>query len=77
MTDVPIVSAVIFVNDLPGVTAFYRDLIQMTVSTEDSKHSVLALSGFELVIHKLSNEPPVEHDQAGAARAREDSYIKI
>lgn len=67
----------VFVNDVPRVTAFYRDLIQMTLSTGDSKHSVLELRGFELVIHKLSNEPPVERVQAGRARAREDSYIKI
>jgi len=74
---IPNVSAVVFVDDVPGVTMFYRDLIQMSVTTEDSNHSVLALYGFELVIHKLSNEPSVEREETGRVRAREDSYIKI
>lgn len=77
LKDIPNASAVVFVNDVPGVTAFYRNLSPMSVSTEDSEHSVLALPGFELVIHKLSNECPVERDPMGRARAREDSYIKI
>ncbi len=38
------------------MTAFYRELIQISKTTEDATHSVLAIAGFELVIHKLSYE---------------------
>jgi hypothetical protein len=68
---------VLFVNDVMRVAVFYRDLIQMNVAIEAPSHTELTLPGFDLVIHKIPMDLPVECDATGRAITREDSYIKI
>lgn len=68
---------VLFVNDVLRVSVFYRDLIQMNVTTEAPTHTELTLPGFDLVIHKIPIDLPVEYDASGRAITREDSYTKI
>lgn len=71
------VGVVLFVNDVMRVSVFYRNLIQMNVATEGPTHIELTLPGFDLVIHKIPMDLPVEYDASGTAITREDSYTKI
>jgi predicted enzyme related to lactoylglutathione lyase len=63
-------AAVVFVHDVPRMTAFYRDLANMQRVDGDDRHTVLERDGFQLTIHAL----------AGAGTdfsTREDTYIKL
>lgn len=67
-------SVVVFVADVRGVSTFYRELASMSVLIEDEDYAVMEAEGFQLVIHRLSGEPPVS---PAAIRVREDSYVKL
>ncbi len=69
--------AVIFASDVSRVRDFYRQLVRMEVLTEDAEHAVMAIPGFELVIHKLYGEPSSVDDDHDQELVREDSYIKL
>ena len=66
---------VIFVANIQRVARFYRELMNMTLVTEDERHVSLVLPGFELVVHGMNCEPdPVAE---GSPLVREDAYIKV
>jgi hypothetical protein len=77
MSPKPLPSVVLFVADVPELSAFYRELASMAVVHEDSDHAVLELDGFQLVIHRLSGEPAPTRTPNGQVRVREDSYVKF
>lgn len=73
----PTPSIVLFVEDVPRMTAFYAELAQMIVVHQELSHAVLAIDGLELVIHAI---PPQGDDGRTAPSAlvvREDSYWKL
>ena len=69
------ICVVIFVADVQRVARFYRELMNMTLATEDARHVSLTLPGFELVIHGMHGEPDTVPE--GGPVVREDSYIKV
>ena len=69
------ICVVIFVADVKRVARFYRELMNMTVATEDARHAALTLPGFELVIHGMHGEP--EPVAEGGPSVREDAYLKV
>ncbi|MFN7732260.1 MAG: hypothetical protein ACK5OB_10160 [Pirellula sp.] len=69
-------AAVLFVADVPRMRDFYCALGPFAITSEDTQHAVLSLSGFELVIHAMRGAT-VEADASSPPPAREDSYIKI
>lgn len=77
MYDGPKPSVVLFVNDVIRVSAFYRDLAGMRVEFADEDHVVLALDGFELVVHRLFGEPEAANNDEGRVVIRDDSYSKL
>ncbi len=54
------------------MSAFYRELASMTVLSGDAHHTVMAIDGLELVVHRLAGEPQVRE-----VRLREDAYVKV
>lgn len=73
----PAPSVVLFVADVPRVSAFYREVASMTLLHEDEMHVVLGIDGLELVIHQLRGEPAVQPDATGRPPLREDSHWKL
>jgi predicted enzyme related to lactoylglutathione lyase len=70
----PVPAVVVFVADVPRLTAFYRELGAMTLTHGDAEHSVLEIEGFHLVVHALAGEVRVGE---GGIRVREDSCVKL
>jgi predicted enzyme related to lactoylglutathione lyase len=68
---------VLFVANVERVAAFYAAIGAMNLVTRDPEHAVLAIEGFQLVIHRLRGEPEPHIDADGKVRVREDSYAKI
>lgn len=77
MPRLPVPSVVLFVVDVPRVSAFYRELASMTLLHQDDSHVGLATHGLELVVHQLRGKPPVTTDTLGRPALREDSYWKL
>lgn len=77
MKSAPGPAVVVFVSDVPRVSAFYRELASMQVLVEDDSHSVLAIDGFQLTVHALRGEPGVKASARGEVSVREDSYFKL
>ena len=69
-------SAVIFVRDVPMMTAFYQQLATMTFVGGDEGHSVLEIENFQLVIHALRGEPQPA-TRKGKVVVRRDAYVKV
>lgn len=68
------VAAVVFVDEVPRMTAFYQALAAMAVVQSDSQHTVLEIPGFQLTIHALGS---AGHARAAAYPVRGDSFVKI
>lgn len=77
MTTGPFPSVVLFVGDVERVASFYTAVASMRLVSGDADHAVLAIDGFQLVIHKLRGEPESIHDSEGRVRVREDAYSKL
>lgn len=77
MVHIPAVCAVCFVADVQRIRDFYRTVIGMAIVTDESNYAILAIPGFELVIHGIPNEPAPELLPSGLPRVREDCYLKI
>lgn len=75
MSHGPKPSVVLFVSDVARVSVFYRELAAMQVAFADDDHVVLAVDGFELVVHRLFGEP--ENDANFEVTPRDDSYSKL
>lgn len=66
---------VLFVADVARATQFYTQLSPFRVQHQDAQHSVLALDGFELVLHALP--PDAIEAPSTPLVVREDSYSKL
>ena len=64
--------AVIFTGNPRRLAKFYENMTSLPVRLTNDSITVLGSDTFELVIHALAGEPPVDE----APRVREDSYIK-
>jgi predicted enzyme related to lactoylglutathione lyase len=74
MTDSPGAAAVVFVDDVARLAAFYQTLANMTMLHADPQHAVLEIPGLQLTIHALRKSP------AGTSPdypARETAHIKL
>lgn len=70
-------AVVLFVANVQRVATFYEAVAQMRRLTEDDAHVVLAIDGFQLVIHRMYGVADGESDGTGAPVVREDSYTKL
>jgi catechol 2,3-dioxygenase-like lactoylglutathione lyase family enzyme len=73
----PAVCAVLFVQNVPRMRDFYREVIQMDVVQDKGSWAILSILGFELVIHGIPNEPAADLSSNALPSIREDSYLKI
>jgi len=53
MTDSPDAAAVVFVDDVARLAAFYQAVANMTMVHADRQHAVLKIPGLQLTIHAL------------------------
>ena len=74
MANLPCAAAVVFVDDVPRLTAFYQALANMTVLHSDSQHAVLEIPGLQLTVHALR---PPRTDRNGVYAARKATHIKL
>jgi predicted enzyme related to lactoylglutathione lyase len=72
MSEQIIPGAVIFTADHTRLASFYEAVTDLTVSFADDQVTVLRSEHYELVLHAMRGEPPVE----APPRVREDGYIK-
>lgn len=70
----PSPAAVIFVDDVPRMTTFYRDALAMTTLHSDAHHVVLEIPGFQLTLHAIS--PPCQ-SPGTSYPTREDQPLKL
>ncbi|MBC3874701.1 VOC family protein [Undibacterium flavidum] len=77
MTTLPITCMVLFVSDVPRMTAFYSTVAAMKILHEEPSYAILGIDGFELVIHALYGEPSPQNSTAVTVVVREDSYTKL
>ena len=77
MSRLPKPSAVLFVANVPNMTAFYRTLASMALLHDAAGHAILEIDGFQLVIHALRGAPDAAAAPVGKVPAREDTYIKL
>lgn len=74
MPPIPSVAAVLFVDDVARITAFYQAVARMTVLQADADHTVLEIAGWQLTVHAM----PTHARTPGAVYPlREDSFIKL
>src|SRR6185503_12891572 len=64
--------AVIFTRDHRRLAKFYEAVTDLPISYSDESISVLRSDTFELLIHAIPHEPPVDEPPS----PREDCYIK-
>jgi catechol 2,3-dioxygenase-like lactoylglutathione lyase family enzyme len=70
-------NAVLFVNDVARMTAFYSAVVPMERVYDDAQHAVLRSGTFELVVHALPAEVVNAWPVAVPPALREDSYVKL
>ena len=74
MTDSPGAAAVVFVDDVARLAAFYQTLANMTMLHADPQHAVLEIPGLQLTIHVLRRSATgTDPDYP----ARETAHIKL
>ncbi|KRA16377.1 VOC family protein [Lysobacter sp. Root604] len=67
-------AAVMFVDNVDRISAFYRGVAAMTVVHADDEHVVLEAAGFQLIVHAI------RYSDAGETTTyplREDGCIKL
>jgi catechol 2,3-dioxygenase-like lactoylglutathione lyase family enzyme len=72
--DSPQAAGVVFVDDVLGVSAFYRAVTGMEVLHAGDGYAVLGSDGFQLTVHAL---PVPGGDGSGTYPTRHDTYIKL
>jgi predicted enzyme related to lactoylglutathione lyase len=72
--DSPLAAGVVFVDDVLGVSAFYRAVTGMEVLHAGDGYAVLGSDGFQLTVHAL---PVPGGDGSGTYPTRHDTYIKL
>jgi len=77
VTTLPIPSVVLFVENVPRMAEFYRQLGAMRQVHGDERHVVLEIVGVQLVLHALppGADSPANHERP--LQLREDSYLKF
>lgn len=70
----PPVAAVMFVDNLDRMSAFYQGVAGMTAVHADSEHVVLEAAGFQLIVHAI---PEAYASRTSAYPLREDGCIKL
>lgn len=71
---VPLAAAVMFVDDVERISAFYQGVAAMTVVHADNEHVVLEAAGFQLIVHAI---PYADGGGTVTYPLREDSCIKL
>jgi predicted enzyme related to lactoylglutathione lyase len=74
MTNSPGAAAVVFVDDVARLAAFYQALANMTMLQADRKHAVLEIPGLQLTIHALHRSGS---GTASSVQVRETAHIKL
>lgn len=77
MSDSRDAAAVIFVSEVPRVSAFYEKLLGMTVVHADELHAVLDSGHFQLTIHALPAKIAESILIESPPQRREDTHIKL
>jgi predicted enzyme related to lactoylglutathione lyase len=72
--DSPQAAGVVFVDDVLGVSAFYRAVTGMGALHAGDGYAVLGSDGFQLTVHAL---PVPGGDGSGTYPTRHDTYIKL
>lgn len=70
----PPVAAVMFVDNVDRMSAFYQGVAGMTAMHADDEHVVLEAAGFQLIVHAI---PAAYANDASAYPLREDGCIKL
>lgn len=70
----PSPAAVMFVDNVERISAFYQGVAAMTVAHADQAHVVLEAAGFQLIVHAI---PYSDATEATAYPLREEGCIKL
>lgn len=70
----PSPAAVMFVDNVERISAFYQGVAAMTVAHADQEHVVLEAAGFQLIVHAIAYFDATE---ATAYPLREEGCIKL
>ena len=71
--------SILFAKDVPRLTAFYRDMLQLEVHPSEyppAEWTVLAAGGCELALHRVPDPWNARIEIASAPRPREDTPLK-
>lgn len=66
-------AAVVFVDDVPRMSAFYQALAGMRLLHADAQHAVLEIPGLQLTVHAISHAAI----NPAAYATREDTHVKL
>lgn len=69
--------ALIYAKQLDTLSAFYRDLLQMTLLTADAHHHVIESADAQLIIHAIPPAIAAHITIATPAAPREEQAIKL
>lgn len=70
-------SAVVFAKDIDTLTAFYREVLSMSIAVADQRHVVLDAERFQLVIHGIPPAIAMGIAISNPPQIREDIPIKL
>lgn len=73
--DPPTAAAVLFVDDVSRIAAFYRAIARMEVLHANGDHVVLESAGFQLTVHALRHDGATSITRAYPTR--EDTHVKL
>lgn len=68
--------ALIYAKDLPRLSAFYQELLGMTVRHADGDHHVLASSDTQLIVHAIPPAIAATFEITTPPALRDDAAIK-
>lgn len=73
MSTHPSAAAVVFVDDVARLTAFYQALAGMKVLQSDPKYAVLEIPGLQLTVHAIRRKAHAD----ATYPTREDTFVKL
>ena len=71
------VSAVLFVKNLEQLSEFYRKTLALSVTNQDSDHTILSTAGFDLVVHRIPDHIAKHIEIAQPPQRRAAAAIKL
>ena len=77
MTLSPTTCMVLFVADVPNMTAFYSAIGSMQILHEETSYAILKIDGFELLIHAMHGVSEDDGSNHEILQIREDAYTKL